>query len=53
MSLEDTTGIFSGLAQLALTLIGSFVLVLAVRSRYALGAHQTDDHDDWPDRNAT
>ncbi len=30
MSLEDTTGIFSGLPQLALTLIGSFVLVLAV-----------------------
>ena len=29
MSLEDTTGIFSGLPQLALTLIGSFVLVLA------------------------
>jgi TRAP transporter 4TM/12TM fusion protein len=30
MSLEDTTGVFSGLPQLALTLIGSFVLVLAV-----------------------
>ena len=30
MSLEDTTGIFSSLPQLALTLIGSFVLVLAV-----------------------
>ena len=30
MSLEDTTGIFSGLPQLALTLIGSFVLVLSV-----------------------
>ena len=30
MSLEDTTGIFSGLPQLALTLIGSFILVLAV-----------------------
>ena len=29
-SLEDTTGIFAGLPQLALTLIGSFVLVLAV-----------------------
>ena len=30
MSLEDTTGVFSGLPQLALTLIGSFVLVLSV-----------------------
>ena len=30
MSLEDTTGVFSDLPQLALTLIGSFVLVLAV-----------------------
>ena len=30
MSLEDSTGIFSSLPQLALTLIGSFVLVLAV-----------------------
>ena len=30
MSLEDTTGVFSGLPQLALTLIGSFILVLAV-----------------------
>lgn len=30
LSLEDTTGIFSGLPQLALTLIGSFVLVLSV-----------------------
>jgi TRAP transporter 4TM/12TM fusion protein len=30
MSLEDTTGVFSSLPQLALTLIGSFVLVLAV-----------------------
>jgi TRAP transporter 4TM/12TM fusion protein len=30
MSVEDTTGIFSGLPQLALTLIGSFVLVLSV-----------------------
>jgi TRAP transporter 4TM/12TM fusion protein len=29
MSLEDTTGVFSSLPQLALTLIGSFVLVLA------------------------
>ena len=29
-SLEDTTGIFSNLPQLALTLIGSFVLVLSV-----------------------
>ena len=67
MSLDDTTGIFSGLPQLAVTLIGSFVLVLAVlrafgvidsilrgasrmavRSRYALGAHRTGDHDDWP-----
>jgi len=30
MSVEDTTGVFSGLPQLALTLIGSFVLVLSV-----------------------
>ncbi len=30
MSLEDTTGVFSNLPQLALTLIGSFVLVLSV-----------------------
>lgn len=30
MSLEDTTGVFSSLPQLALTLIGSFILVLAV-----------------------
>ena len=30
MSLEDTTGVFSSLPQLALTLIGSFVLVLSV-----------------------
>jgi len=30
MSLEETTGVFSSLPQLALTLIGSFVLVLAV-----------------------
>ncbi len=30
MSLEDTTGVFSELPQLALTLIGSFVLVLSV-----------------------
>ncbi len=30
MSLEDSTGIFSNLPQLALTLIGSFVLVLSV-----------------------
>ncbi|WP_197019180.1 TRAP transporter permease [Thioalkalivibrio sp. HK1] len=30
LSLEDTTGVFSGLPQLALTLIGSFVLVLSV-----------------------
>ena len=29
-SLEDTTGVFSSLPQLALTLIGSFVLVLSV-----------------------
>ncbi len=30
LSLEDTTGVFSSLPQLALTLIGSFVLVLSV-----------------------
>jgi TRAP transporter 4TM/12TM fusion protein len=30
MSLEDTTGVYSGLPQLALTLIGSFVLVLSL-----------------------
>ena len=30
MSVEDTTGVFSGLPQLALTLIGSFMLVLGV-----------------------
>ena len=30
ISLEDSTGVFSGLPQLALILIGSFVLVLAV-----------------------
>ncbi|MDA7947406.1 MAG: TRAP transporter fused permease subunit [Hyphomicrobiaceae bacterium] len=30
MSLEDSTGVFSNLPQLALTLIGSFVLVLSI-----------------------
>ncbi|HWP25582.1 MAG TPA: TRAP transporter fused permease subunit [Xanthobacteraceae bacterium] len=34
MSLETTTGVFSNLPQLALTIIGSFLLVLAVLSGY-------------------
>jgi TRAP transporter 4TM/12TM fusion protein len=34
MSVENTTGVFSNLPQIALTLIGSFVLVLSVLNAY-------------------
>jgi TRAP transporter 4TM/12TM fusion protein len=34
MSVENTTGVFSNLPQIALTIIGSFVLVLAVLNGY-------------------
>ena len=53
MSLEDTTGVFSSLPQLALTLIGSFVLVLSVLRAFGcidsilIGASQIAKRSDY------